>query len=613
MGRSAAAKAWSFLLTGVTVALHFLTAIIGIAVVILIFSQVVLRFSGAQVAPAFEELGDFLFIWWVFLGAAMTLRDVGHPRITAFVEMVPQAFRPEVELAADVICLGYFFFLTKLGFQIASVAIEPSLSLGVPMTYPYLALCVGGALMLLFHIDGMFARVRLRPASLLAVIILAVLAFGGYWLAQFNVYAFVTIAAVAMFFIGVPVAIVLGTITMAALASGSVVAMINYPIRLFDGLNNFVLLSIPLFMLTGTLMSHGGISQRLVDFANGLVGWMRGGLGLADIVASVFFADVSGSAVSDTAAIGSIMIPGMVQRGYDRGFATALQSAAGSLGMLFPPSITMILYAWVANVSVARLFLSSFIPGLLVASSFAVVAYTIARRRKFPREPAAGLRALACQGAGAFPALIAPVIILGGILSGTFTATEAGVVAAVYALLVGLLVYRELTIRTIAKAWREATISMSKVIFIAGNAIAFSWVLIINQGPQKITELLTGTTDNVVVILILLNVIMVVLHIFLEGASTVVAIVPVFLPLLAQLHIDPVFFGIIVMLNSATGLLMPPVGLCLYISASISGEKLEVVAREVLPFVAALFANIAILIAFPGLVSFLPDLLMGAR
>jgi C4-dicarboxylate transporter DctM subunit len=606
-------KTWALLLAGVTSALHVLTAIIGIAVVILIFAQVVLRFAGAQVPPAFEELGDFLFIWWVFLGAAMTLREVGHPRITVFSDMIPALLRIQVEFAAELVSLGYFIALATLGFQIASIATEPSLSLNVPMTYPYLALSIGGALMLLFHLDEMFRRVRISPGSFLTIATLVALACGGYWLAQFNIYAFVTIVAVALFLVGVPVAIVLGTITIAALASGSLVATINYPIRLFDGLNNFVLLSIPLFMLTGTLMSYGGISRRLVDFANGLVGWMRGGLGIADIVASVFFADVSGSAVSDTAAIGSIMIPGMVQRGYDRGFATALQSAAGSLGMLFPPSITMILYAWVANVSVARLFLSSFIPGLMVAGSFAVVAYTIARRRKFPREPVAGIRLLLCQAAGACPALIAPVIILGGILSGTFTATEAGVVAAVYALLIGLLGYRELTVQTIFKAWREATTSMSRVIFIAGNAIAFSWVLIINQGPQKITDLLTGTTENTVVILILLNIIMVVLHVFLEGASTVVAIVPVFLPLLTQLHVDPVFFGIIVMLNSATGLLMPPVGLCLYISASISGEKLEVVAREVLPFVAALFFNIAILIAFPGLVSFLPSLLMETR
>lgn len=606
-------NARALLLAAVTSALHLLTAVIGIAVVILIFSQVVLRFAGAQVPPVFEELGDFLFVWWVFLGAAMTMREAGHPRITVFIDMVPAVLRPEVEFAADLVALCYFFLLTKLGFQLAFVATEPSLSLNVPMTYPYLALGVGGTLMLLFHVDGMFVRSRIRPTSIFTVAILIGLICGGYWLAQFSIYAFVTVAAVSMFVIGVPVAIALGSITLGALASGSLVTMINYPIRLFDGLNNFILLSIPLFMLTGTLMSYGGISRRLVDFANGLVGWMRGGLGLADIVASVFFADVSGSAVSDTAAIGSIMIPGMVQRGYDRGFATALQSAAGSLGMLFPPSITMILYAWVANVSVARLFLSSFIPGLMVAGSFAIVAYAIARRREFPRESGAGFRVLMCQAAGAFPALIAPVIILGGILSGTFTATEAGVVAAVYALIIGILGYRELTPRTIVKAWREATISMSRVIFIAGNAIAFSWVLIINQGPQKITDLLTGTTENVVVILILLNLIMVVLHVFLEGASTVVAIVPVFLPLLIKLHIDPVFFGILVMLNSATGLLMPPVGLCLYISSSISGEKLEVVAREVLPFVAALFINIAILISFPGLVSFLPGLLMGPR
>ncbi len=606
-------KTWRLLLGGITGALHVLTAVIGIAVVVLIFSQVVLRFAGAQVPPAFEELGDFLFIWWVFLGAAMTLREVGHPRITVFMEMTPPLFRVQAEFAAELISLAYFVALATLGFQIAAVATEPSLSLNVPMTYPYLAVSIGGALMVLFHLDEMGRRLQFSPVSFLTIVGLIVLGWAGYELAQFNIYFFVTVAAVVLFVIGVPVAIVLGTITIAALASGSLVATINYPIRLFDGLNNFVLLSIPLFMLTGTLMTYGGISKRLVDFANGLVGWMRGGLGLADIVASVFFADVSGSAVSDTAAIGSIMIPGMVQRGYDRGFATALQSAAGSLGMLFPPSITMILYAWVANVSVARLFLSSFIPGLMVAGSFAIVAYTIARRRDFPREPMAGFRLLLCQAAWAFPALVAPVIILGGILSGIFTATEAGVVAAVYALLVGVLGYRELALETVVRAWREATISMSRVIFIAGNAIAFSWVLIINQGPQKITDLLTGTTENVVVILILLNLIMVVLHIFLEGASTVVAIVPVFLPLLMQLHIDPVFFGIIVMLNSATGLLMPPVGLCLYISASISGERLEVVAREVLPFVAALFVNIGILIAFPGLVSFLPNLLMETR
>jgi C4-dicarboxylate transporter DctM subunit len=603
------AKAWALLLGVATWTTGFLTTLIGIAVVVLVFAQVVLRFAGAQVPPGFEELGDFLFIWWVFLGAALTLRVVGHPRITAFLDLIPAQLRTEVELVADCVSLAFFFFLAKLGFQLALVATEPSLALDVPMTYPYLALGVGGTLMLLFHIDGMLEHAKLRASSVLVLALTAAAAYGAYWLAQLSVYAFVTVAAAAMFVIGVPVAVVLGSVTLAALASGALMTMINYPIRLFDGLNNFVLLSIPMFMLTGALMSLGGISQRLVDFASGLVGWMRGGLGLADVVASVFFADVSGSAVSDTAAIGSIMIPGMVQRGYDRGFATALQSAAGSLGMLFPPSITMILYAWVANVSVARLFLASFVPGFMVATSFGIVAYVIARRRRFPREPAAGLRALACQAAAAFPALLAPLIILGGILSGVFTATEAGVVAAVYALAVGMLAYRELTFRTVARAWREATISMSRVIFIAGNAIAFSWVLIINQGPQRISEVLTNTSDSAPVILGLINLILVVLHVFLEGASTVVAIVPVFLPMLAKINVDPVFFGVIVMLNSATGLLMPPVGLCLYISTAISGEKLEVVAREVLPFVAALFANIAVLIAFPGLVTFLPKLM----
>lgn len=300
---------WGRLLSLLTAGLHIASGLVGAAVVALIFAQVTLRFLGAQVPPAFEELGNFLFIWWVFLGAAMTLREVGHPRISAFLDFVPDTLRGPVEFAAEFVTLIYFFFLAKLGYQIAFFSSEPSLSLEVPMTYPLLALGIGGTLMFLFQLDTTARRFVLSWGTVVAVLAVLVLGSAGYLLAQWNIYALVIAAAILMFVIGVPVAVVLGAVTLAALGSTSVANLINYPIRLFDGLNNFVLLSIPLFMLTGALMTHGGISQRLVDFANGLVGWIRGGLGLADIVASVFFADVSGSAVSDTAAIGSIMIP----------------------------------------------------------------------------------------------------------------------------------------------------------------------------------------------------------------------------------------------------------------------------------------------------------------
>lgn len=591
-------------------AVRGLSSLVGGAVVILLLAEVLLRFLGAQVPPSFEELGDFLFVWWVFLGASLNVRIAGHPRITVVLDRLPATLSEELSFASELTTLAYFTLLTWLGFRIALDAGQPSLALGIPMTYPYLALPVGGGLMTVFALSRLGEHIRSARRPIVTCLVLVAAGCGLFLVARGNTYVFMLCAAVLLFLIGVPVAIVLGLITLGALGFSDPTMLINYVIRLFDGLNNFVLLSIPLFILTGTLMFHGGISRRLVDLASALVGRIRGGLAVADIIASVFFADLSGSAVSDTAAIGTVMIPGMVERGYSRGFATALQSAAGSLGMLFPPSITMILYAWVANVSIARLFLSSIVPGLLVAATFAVVAYVTARRRNFPMEPAIPFRELRRRLCAAGPALVTPVLILGGILSGLFTATEAGVVAAVYAAFVGLIIHHDFSLRQIPMIWAEATVLMSRILFIAANAIAFSWVLIIHEGPQHLATLLGAGVHSPLLILVAINLFLVPLHVVMEGASTVVAIVPVLLPILADVHVDPVYFGVVVMLNSATGLLMPPVGLCLYISSSISGERLEVVAREALPFVLAVFADIALLLLFPQLATFVPRLLM---
>lgn len=587
------------------------STIVGGVLLALVFSEIVLRFLHAQVPPAFEELGNFLFVWWVFLGASAAVQRAAHPRITVVVNLLPAEVGKQVRLVAEALLLVYFALLAILGIRLAQAGSQPSLALNVPMTLPYLALGIGGVFMLFFQVMDALEHLEVDRWSLLVLPTLALGVLAGHALFAINVYLFIVVAALVLFLISVPVAAVLGLLTVATLASADPTTMVNYPIRLFDGLDNFVLLSIPFFMLTGALMTHSGISQRLVGFASALVGWISGGLGLADIVSSIFFADISGSAVSDTAAIGSVMIPGMVKRGYDRPFATALQSAAGSLGMLFPPSITMILYAWVANVSVARLFMSSFLPGFLVAGSFGVVTYVISRRRNFPRESRLGFRDLSQRFGAAFLALLTPVIILGGILGGIFTATEAGVVAVAYALVIGIAGYRDLSLRQIPTVMVEATVNMSRVTFIAGNAIAFSWVLIIHQGPQQIADGLLNVSRNPVVVLSLIMVMLLALHTVLEGASTVVAIVPVLLPLLAQMHVDLVYFGIIVMLNSAAGLLLPPIGLCLYISAAISGERVEVVSRAVVPFVIAIVADLVILLLVPGIVTLVPDLLMG--
>ena len=351
------------------------------------------------------------------------------------------------------------------------------------------------------------------------------------------------------------------------------------------------------------------MAERLAAFATCLFGWIRGGLGIADIAASVVFADISGSAVADSAAIGSIMIPQMEARGYSKEFASALQAAAGSLGLMFPPSSTMIVYAWITNISVTALFLHSFVPGLLVAVSFAATVYYFARKRGYPRESGLSARSIARTTRTSFPALLTPVIILVAILGGFTTPGEAGVVAALYSLGVSLSLYRSLSPRSLYGVALEAALSASRVTLIIAAATLLSWVITTFQGPQQISAALAGVTHNPVVMLILLNLLMVVLHTMLEGISTILVLVPTILPMMRTLHIDPLVFGVILAQNSALGLLFPPLGFNLYVISSISGVAVERVAVAVIPFVVILALDILALVLVPQIATVLPWLL----
>jgi C4-dicarboxylate transporter DctM subunit len=408
--------------------------------------------------------------------------------------------------------------------------------------------------------------------------------------------------------LGVPVAIALGLATTIVLVTGSLPLEV-IPTRMLGSVDSFILLAIPFFMLAGQLMVEGGFARKLIRFAELLVGWLPGGMGMATIAASVEFADISGSATSDTAAIGSIMIPGMKERGFSPGFAAAVQAAGGSLGVLIPPAISLIIYGSVSNTSIGRLFLSSLVPGILTALSFMLVIFVVSKKRRYPVEKFPGLKESWFIIKDGIFALIAPLIILGGIVSGMFTPTEAGVVTVVYVLLICVLVYRSLNWEKIRRALVNSMVTSAMVVFIIANASLLAWYLVTQMIPQKVSLFLIDSIHNPFLLLIGIQILLILIHTVLETNSTIIVIVPILLPILTQIGIDPYLFGILLMMNSAIGIILPPIGLNLYIASGVANVSLEKAAKEVLPFAAILFLDILIIILYPNIVSFVPNLL----
>jgi C4-dicarboxylate transporter DctM subunit len=408
--------------------------------------------------------------------------------------------------------------------------------------------------------------------------------------------------------LGVPVAVCIGiAAALALVANGTPLLVI--PQQLFSNLNNFSLLAIPFFMLTGAIMDSGGVSKRLIEFSQALVGFMRGGIGHVTIVASMFFADLSGSATADTAAIGSVMIPGMVKKGYDRPFAVALQSAAGSLGLLSPVSMSMLVYAYTANVSVGTMFVAGILPMALVVVSFMVVNYMTAVRNNYTAVEPFSVRKLWSSFREAFWALLTPVIILGGILGGVFTPVEAGVVAAIYVTVVSRFVFKSLNLSHFGEILKKTAVNTTRVSFLLGLAFVLGRYLIEAQIPSHVANSFLLVTTSALVLLILINLFLIATHTVLETISSIVVVIPVFMPLVTQMGIDPIVFGVIVLINSAIGINLPPIGFCLFTAASIGGVSVEKATRAILPFIGALMFDLALIIAFPSIPRFLPNLI----
>lgn len=381
--------------------------------------------------------------------------------------------------------------------------------------------------------------------------------------------------------------------------------------NMVNGMDSFPLLSIPFFILAGALMNGAGITARIFGFARAIVGWMHGGLGHVNVGASIIFAGMSGAAVADAGGLGAIEIKAMRDAGYDDDFSVGVTAASSTIGPIIPPSLPLVIFGVMASVSIGKLFVAGIVPGLLMAAALSAMIWWISRSRNYPRDVAFSVRTIATRFRAAFLPLMTPVIIVGGIVSGAFTPTEAAICAAAYALLLGVVLYGSLTRRKLAVISLETIETTAAIMMIVGAATVFAWILTANQVAAHFAEFVLSFTDNKTVVLLLIMGVVLIVGLFMETIAAISILVPVLMPVAAQFGIDPVHLGIIVILNLMLGLLTPPVGMVLFVLARVSKVPFEQCVRATLPFLAPLLAVLLLLSFVPGLVLWLPDLLYG--
>jgi len=417
---------------------------------------------------------------------------------------------------------------------------------------------------------------------------------------------------IVLFFLGIPVAFAIGYTSLAVILAGSGWQDLSFDLfalKMMEGIDNFSLLSAAFFMLAANVMNSTGITDRIFGFANVIVGHLRGGLGHVNVVASMIFAGMSGTAAADAAGLGMVEIKAMLKAGYPWRLTVGITGASSILGPIIPPSIAMIIYGWLTGVSIGALFIGGVVPGVLIAILMMIQIYVVARQKKIPLEPRAPVKVMVTTFQKAFLSLLTPVIIIGGIYSGIFSPTESGAVASAYAIILGLLIYREISGREMARIIRETVEFTGILMLIMAFASVYGWLLVSLRIPQMIAEELIKISANPLVILSLITAFLLVVGCFMSVLVATNILTPILFPIIVSMGIDPIFFGVLMCITLSLGVCTPPFGNVLFILAAITKHPFEEVTRAVVPYLMPIFAIIILSLFFPQIMTFLPRLM----
>ncbi|SKA70296.1 TRAP transporter large permease subunit [Desulfobaculum bizertense] len=576
------------------------------------YRYIVTKFSAdAGAAVWTEELARFLFIWMSYLAIPLAIKNRSNIRVDIIYDRLPKRFQDISWIMVDACFLVLAGAVTVLGSQHVQMQLQfpqTTPALQVPYSIPYLILPFGFGLMALRVIQDLVKQIRVT--GLLDTLI----GFALCGLISLPLILFNNMNALALLFgyfilflvIGVPIAIGLGLAALATII-GAGTLPIEYIAQIaFTSIDSFPIMAIPFFIAAGVFMGAGGLSQRLLNLADEMLGSLPGGMALATIATCMFFAAISGSGPATVAAIGSLTIPAMIERGYDKYFAAAIVACSGAIGVMIPPSNPFVVYGVSAQVSIGKLFIGGIVPGLLTGGALMFFSYVVSKKNGWKgEEKERNFKTFVKAFWDAKLALMVPVIVLGGIYGGIMTPTEAAALAAFYGLFVGVFVYRELNLKNIVPCFMDACSTSAIVIMLMAMATIFGNVMTIEQVPARIAEFMLGMTSSKIVILLMINVLLLWIGTFMEALAAIVILTPILLPIVTKVGVDPVHFGIVMVVNLALGFVTPPVGVNLFVASGVAKVKIEKLSKVVFPLLGIMLVVLLLVTYVPELSLFL--------
>lgn len=585
------------------------------AITVLVTVQVFARYVLNNTPPWSEELCRYLFIWVSFLGACVATRRAAHLGVDSLVTRLPAGVREILRHAVTALIIAFTGLLVWQGAALVpAMAGQRSPSMAMSLQYVFAAIPIAGVIMLALQLRALardWAAPGLRLGVALAVAVAAAVILTGRLVEVSPSAAVIALIATMALLIAVhmPIAFAVGIACVVYIVLRGELPLIVVPHRMIGGMDSFLLLAMPLFVLAGDLMNTGGITERLVGFARALVGHIRGGLGMTTVVSEYLFSGISGSSAADVSAVGSLLIPAMTRAGYRPELAVSIVAAASAMGVLVPPCLMMVVLASLTDLSVAALFMAGFLPAAAMALLLMGLIYVQARRENLPREARPSAReVLRACARGTLP-LIAPVIILGGILGGIVTPTEAAVLAVLYALLLGLVIYREIRPRDLMPLLINTASLTGMVMLLVGTASVLSWIFAAQGIPRMIAGVLLGLSSDPMLVLLVTIIVFVPLGAILEGVPAMIILVPVFFPIIARFGIDPLHYGTLVVAALGLGLFIPPFGVGFFIACALGRTSVEGAARAYVPYVVVLLVGLLLVAFVPWITLVVPRLM----